>query len=712
MTVCGAGTEVPGEPRARLIRIRVARTDDLAIAIGCQVWLSAAEAIAHRRAHERHSVCDWFVRGEADSMSEATVTPPGPPAATQDWQRVYATKLATVQDAICCIPRGRTILIASGAAEPVHLVEGLITYGDHLADNAVVHLLTLGPAPYVAPGLEHRFRHMAFFIGPNVRDAVQEGRADFLPVFLSEIPELIRSRRVPIDVALIQVSPPDRHGYASLGVSVDVVRAAVDTADLVIAEVNPHMPRTHGDSFVHADKIDRMVPVHRPLLELKREPPADVDREIGRQVAELIPDGATLQAGIGTIPEAVLAALSDRRDLGVHTEMFSDGFMKLAEAGIVTGRAKTLWPGKMVTSFVMGSRQLYEWVDDHPALELWPSDVTNDPATIAKNDLMVSVNSALAVDLTGQVASDTLMGRFFSGIGGQVDFVRGAARSRGGKAIIAMRSTAKEGSVSRIVATLEEGAGVVTSRGDVRFVVTEYGVADLWGKTIRERTCALIEIAHPQFRAELLAAAKRRRYVFPDQIIPRGKYPWRDASHEKVADGREIVVRPVRMTDEEALQRLFYELSDESTYRRFLSYKRAHPHEEMQKLVDLDYERSMALVACQPHDGGIIGMSRYDVDPATHLAEIAFVVRDDWQCRGVGTLLMRRMAEIARDKGVAGFTATVLASNNPMLRVFHRSGLAIESKLDAGLYELKAYFEPTQGNVSRPTCPASNGVRR
>jgi acyl-CoA hydrolase/GNAT superfamily N-acetyltransferase len=629
-------------------------------------------------------------------VSKSVRTIPSEPAGTPHWQHAHASKLASVAVAIHRIQRGRTILIASGAAEPLELVQGLVTHGQHLADNTIVHLLTLGPAPYVAPGLEHRFRHLAFFIGPNVRDAVQAGRADFLPVFLSEIPELIRSRRVPIDVALIQVSPPDRHGFVSLGVSVDVVRAAVDTARIVIAEVNPHMPRTLGNSFLHVDRIDCMVPVDRPLLELVRDPPGEVDREIGRHVASLIPDGATLQAGIGSIPDATLAALTNRHNLGVHTEMFSDGFMRLAEAGAITGLEKTQWPGKMVTSFVMGSQQLYDWVHDHPALELWPSDVTNDPATIAKHDHMISINSALAVDLTGQVASDTLLGKFFSGIGGQVDFVRGAARSRGGKAIIALRSTAKDGTLSRIVTTFEEGAGVVTSRGDVRYVVTEYGIADLWGKTVRERACALIEIAHPQFRAELLAGAKRRRYVFADQIVPRASYPWQEATRETLADGREVIVRPVRMTDEEALQRLLYELSDESTYRRFLGYKHAHPHEEMQQLVDLDYDRSMALVACLPEDGSIIAVTRYDVDPATHLAEIAFTVHDDWQCRGLGTLLMRRMTEIARARSVAGFTATVLASNKPMLGVFHRSGLTLESRIEAGVYMLKAHFDPTR----------------
>ena len=411
------------------------------------------------------------------------------------------------------------------------MVEALVTDGDHLADNEIVHLLTLGPAPYVAPGLEHRFRHTAFFIGQNVRQAVQEGRADFMPVFLSEIPSLIRSRRVRIDVVLIQVSPPDAHGYVSLGVSVDIVRAAVDSADLVIAEVNPSMPRALGDSFVPVSRIERLVPVDRPLYELHIEPLDDVCRSIGRNVASLIPDGATLQTGIGRIPHAVIEALAGRHDLGVHTEMLSDSVVDLVEAGVVTGRKKTLLPGKIVTSFAMGTKRLYDWIHDNPAVELRPSEFTNDPFVISRNDDMIAINSALAVDLTGQVAADTLMGRFFSGIGGQVDFIRGAARSRGGKPIIALPSTAQDGKVSRIRVGLEEGAGIVTSRGDVHYVATEYGVADLWGKTIRERATALTEIAHPDFRGELLDAAKARRYVFAAQVASRARYPWEEESH-------------------------------------------------------------------------------------------------------------------------------------------------------------------------------------
>lgn len=433
----------------------------------------------------------------------------------QDWQVRYAAKLASAERAVRLIPSRKRILIGSGAAEPCGLVEAMVTHGTHLEGNEVVHLMTLGSAPYVQPGLEGRFRHTAFFIGANVRQAVQEGRADFMPVFLSEIPQLIASGRVHIDAALIQVSPPDRLGFVSLGVSVDVVRAAVDTADLVLAEVNPNMPRTLGDSFLHVDRIAQLVPVDVPLPELTPEPLDDAAREIGRNVAALIPDGATLQMGIGRIPDATLAALTDRRDLGVHTEMLSDGVMHLAEAGVITGRRKTFLPGKIVTSFVMGTRRLYQWVHDNPQIEMRPSDFTNDPFNVARNDQMVAINSALAVDLTGQVAADTVRGRFFSGIGGQVDFIRGAARSRGGRPIIALPSTAREGTVSRIQATFEEGTGVVTSRGDIHYAVTEYGVADLWGKSIRQRAESLIGIAHPDFRAELLAAARQRRYVFP-----------------------------------------------------------------------------------------------------------------------------------------------------------------------------------------------------
>lgn len=624
-----------------------------------------------------------------------------------DWKSRCGSKIVTAEQAVRAIQPGRRILIGSGAAEPVSLVQALVDHGEHLADNEIVHLLTLGPAPYVREDLRLRFRHTAFFIGPNVRDAVVEGRADYLPVFLSEIPELIRSRRIRIDVALIQVSPPDRHGYVSLGVSVDVVRAAVDTAALILAEVNEQMPRTLGDSFLHLSRIDHLIAVDVPLIERRGEPSDAVAEEIGRQVARLVPDGATLQTGIGQIPDAVLAALAGRHDLGVHTEMLSDGVMALVEAGVITGRRKTLLPGKLVASFVMGSRALYEWVHDHPAIEMRPSEYTNDPGVIRQNDLMISINSALAVDLTGQVASDTLGGRFYSGIGGQVDFIRGAARSRGGKAVIALRSTARKGQVSRICPVLEEGAGVVTSRGDVRYVVTEYGVADLWGRSVRERAMALIAVAHPDFRVELLNAAKHRHYVFPDQTIRRADYPLREIRVERIGEV-EVEIRPLAITDEPGLRDLLYRLSDEPPYRRYFGVGLIHSHEELLRLIDLDYESSMGLVAALPETGELVAFAKYELDPATGLADLAFVVRDDWQRRGLGTMLMRRMSEIGRDRGLAGFQAEVMAGNLPMLQILEKSGLDFQGKLESAAYHLECRFSRPRDPRTDSDCFASS----
>jgi GNAT superfamily N-acetyltransferase len=350
----------------------------------------------------------------------------------------------------------------------------------------------------------------------------------------------------------------------------------------------------------------------------------------------------------------------------------------------------------------MGSRALYEWAHENPALELRGSDFTNDPRIISSNDQMVSVNSALAVDLTGQVAADTLFGKFFSGIGGQVDFVRGAARSRGGRSIIALRSTAQRGTVSRIRGVLEEGAGVVTSRGDVRYVVTEFGIADLWGRSVRERALALIEIAHPSFRPELLAQAKQRRYVFVDQRLPSANYPRREQYVEVLKDGHRLLVRPVRMSDEEALQDLFYALSNESARQRFLAHKSAYPRAEMQKLVDADYVETFGLVASNPDTGELVAMARYDMDPATRFGDIAFAIRDDWQRRGVGSRLMQRMLEAARANGLLGFSADVLSSNRGMLMVFQQSGLCVQSQFDGAAYHLEMPFEAPLRPSQRP----------
>ena len=441
---------------------------------------------------------------------------PEPGTTGRNWESLYRERLTSPAGAIANIHSEQRVFIGSNCAEPQTLVDALTAYGEHLSGTEIVHILTLGHAPYSEARFEKQFHHNAFFIGANVREAVNACRADYTPIFLSEIPALFQNGQLPLDVAMIMVSPPDAHGYCSLGVSVDVVKAAVAHAGLVIAEVNPNMPRTLGDSFLHISEIDVFVKSNYPLLELPPPAQTEVTRRIGQHIAELIEDGSTLQMGIGAIPDAVLSFLGDKHDLGIHTEMFSDGILPLVDGGVITGRRKTLYPGKIVSSFCMGTRALYDFVDNNPSIEFHPTEVVNDPFIIAQNEKMIAINAAIEVDMTGQVCADSIGERFYSGIGGQVDFLRGAARSRGGKPIIALPSTAalRDGKMlSRIVSNLKPGAGVVTSRGDVHYVVTEWGVASLHGKSIRERAQSLIAIAHPDFRDALQAAAQERHLL-------------------------------------------------------------------------------------------------------------------------------------------------------------------------------------------------------
>jgi acyl-CoA hydrolase len=389
----------------------------------------------------------------------------------------------------------------------------LIQRAPFVEDVEIVHMMTMGKAPYVAPEMAGHFRHNAVFIGGNVRDAVNEGRADYTPVYLSEIEDLFESGAMPLDVALIEVSPPDSHGFCSFGVGVDTTLTAARLARYVVAQVNDEMPRTYGDSFIHVNKVDAIVESSRPLCALKKPEVTEMQVAIARNVASLIEDGSVLQTGIGGIPDAVLPLLMDRKDLGVHSELVSDGVIPLIDAGVITGARKNFKPRKIILGFALGSKNLFDYVDNNPIFEFHPTAYTNDPALIARNDKMVAINSALQVDITGQVCSDSIGTYFYSGIGGQVDFLRGASRSKGGKPIIALSSTAKGGTISRITPMLAPGAGVVTSRGLIRYVVTEYGVAYLHGKSIRERAQALIEIAHPKFREELYEYCERTKWL-------------------------------------------------------------------------------------------------------------------------------------------------------------------------------------------------------
>jgi acetyl-CoA hydrolase len=431
------------------------------------------------------------------------------------WLKRYESRLTTAEEAVKPIQSGHRVFLTGNCSVPQKLLAALVDHAKSLEDVEIVQVLTVGPAPHADPKMEGHLRVNTLFISANVRQAVHEGRADFTPVLLSEVPILFKENHLPLDAVLIQVSPPDEHGFCSLGIEAGLVKTPAQVAKIVIAEINEQMPRTLGDSFLHFSKIDYAVPVNYPLAELPMGESNELSMQIGQHIAELIEDGSTMQMGIGGIPDAVLHFLGNKRDLGVHTELFSDGVMKLIQEGVINNEKKTLHPGKIVAGFILGSHKLYDFVDDNPIVELHPTEYVNDPFVIAQNDKMISINSAIEIDLTGQVCADSIGPRLYSGVGGQLDFVYGAARSKGGKPIIALPSTATPGggdSVSRIVPMLKQGAGVVTTRNHVHYIATEYGIAHLYGKTIKERTQALIAIAHPDFRDALRAGAKELNY--------------------------------------------------------------------------------------------------------------------------------------------------------------------------------------------------------
>jgi 4-hydroxybutyrate CoA-transferase len=430
-----------------------------------------------------------------------------------NWESIYRRKVTDATTALACVESGDSIYLGGGAGAPAVLVDGLISRAPELRDVHLIHILTFIDAPYVDPQYEGSFRSNSLFIGHNVRKAVQEGRADFTPIFLSEIPGLFQRKILPIDVALIALSPPDEHGFCSFGVEVGTTKPAAESARIIVAEVNQQMPRTLGDSFIHVSRLTHVVEVDHPLPDAPQGGSSPEHMRIGEHIAEMIPDGATLQMGIGSIPDAVLKNLDNHKDLGIHTELFSDGVVSLFEQGIITCSRKNFHVGKMVAGFLFGSQKLYDFVDNNPIVELHPTEYVNDPFKIAQNDNMVAINAALQVDLTGQVCADSIGPIFYSGVGGQADFIRGAARSKGGLPIVALPSTARNDTISRISVMLPEGSGVTTTRNDVHYIVTEYGVASLYGQCIRRRAQELIKIAHPKFRDELTRAAQQLGYL-------------------------------------------------------------------------------------------------------------------------------------------------------------------------------------------------------
>ena len=614
-----------------------------------------------------------------------------------DWRREYADFVANPKQAVAGIRPGNRVFIGTGCAQPTQLVKAMVDRAASLADTEIVHLLTFGQAPYAQKQLADNFRINSMFIAENVRDVIQEGYGDYTPIFLSDIPRLFNTGRLPLDVALIQVTPPDARGMCSLGISVDIVKTAAENASLVIAEVNPQMPRTLGDSFIHVNDMDVLVPVDEPLQEVTAPETTEVTRQIAQHVASLIVDGATVELGIGRIPQAVLEFLHEKHDLGIHTEMFTDSMIDLVESGAVTGSHKSLDRGKIVASFCLGTRRLYDYVDNNPLFSFRPTEYVNNPFVIGKQYRMVAVNVALQIDLTGQVCADSLGTQFFSGIGGQVDFNRGAAAADDGRAIIALPSTARDETISRIMPLLSPGAGVVTTRGDVHYVVTEYGIAYLHGKNVQERALALISIAHPKFREELLKGAIEAKFVSQELQDVEGKIrvgPSPLKTHQLLDDGTQITFRSIRPTDEPKVRDLFYALSQQTIYYRFMREMQTIPHQQVRDFVYVDHRNDVAIVGTLPAPDGeeFIAIGRYYLDPKTNQAEVAFTVKDQWQNRGIGTFMLKFMTDIARRNGISGFTAEVLRDNTPMQTVFHNSDCRVTSRLTDDIYSFDLTF--------------------
>jgi len=608
-----------------------------------------------------------------------------------EWLKNYCPKkLMGAEEAVSKIKRGSRVFIGTGCGEPQHLIKTMVN-DISMQDIMIYQMLSWTLSQFINDELFFkRFSLKLFFISNTMRKAAFEGKIDYIPVYLSEIPKLFSNQRIGLDVALIQVSPPDKFGYCSLGVSVDITRAGVENAGLTIAQVNPRMPRTFGDSFVHVDEIDYMVLHEEPLVEaLPRIKDNEVSRRIGLYVSQLVHNGDTLQIGFGHLPYAILQYLDKKKDLGIHTQLITDGFLPLFEKNVITNKRKTLLPGMVVASLCMGSEKIYNYVDNNPKFYFRSSEFVNNPNVIARNDNLVSISSALEVDLTGQVCSDSMGYLFYSGIGDQVDFIRGSAMSNGGFSIIALPSTAKNGTVSRIVSHLSEGAGVATTRADVNFVITEYGIAELKGKGIYQRVMELAQIAHPKFREELIEVAKKRRYIFADQLPPSSDdllFLEDYKSMLELKNGKIIEFRPLLPSDEFAYRNFFYSLQEETIYFRFFYRMKLFSHEVVQEQwASVDYRKNMSIIGLMQKGGHkeIMAIGSYAMDDENR-AEVAFVVREDFQNMGIASYLLEFLERIAKENSFKGFTATVLKENAAMIHVFEEKYPNVRSVMDSG----------------------------
>ncbi len=585
----------------------------------------------------------------------------------------YHDKIISAANAAKMVRPGQHVFVGTACATPRTLMAALENLPNPPADVELVHFITTDAVPHRDGRSSTQYRHRTFFVGSDIRAAVKQGLAEYVPISVAQVPRLIELGRIPIDVALIQVSLPDEFGYVSLGISVDVIPAALERARLVIAEVNPLMPRSMGYSTVHLSQIHKLVPVDTPVTEYVH-PTVKIEavERIARYIASLIEDGSTLQIGLGRIPNEALKYLEDRRDLGIHSDLITDAIIPLLEKGILTGRKKTEQRGKIVTSFAIGTRRLYDIINGNPLFSFQPIQVVCRPHMIAAQHKMVSVSQAFAIDLTGQVCADQFEGEYYGGVAAQGEFLRGAARSVGGKPIICLASATDDGEASRIRPVLRAGEGVVIPRADVHYVITEYGIAYLFGKSIRERAIALIEVAHPRFRAWLLEEAKNVGYMPADQRLENLRaYPVEEERAITLKNSRSVMLRPATSSDAAAIRELFHHLSTDDVYTRFFQRVQGLSNREVQRLCNLNYETEVAFVATtgsREHEE-IVGQACYFLNPSTNLAETAFMVEPSWQGTGLGTAMQRRLMEHAQARGIRGFIAEILPGNKKMVNL-------------------------------------------
>ena len=611
-------------------------------------------------------------------------------------QEQVAARTITADEAARLVRPGHNLFIGTACATPVRILASLEALSPPPPDVAIYHFLTTGAYETGTFGPTTKYYHRVFYIGTDMKPLVPGGQADYIPIRLMEVPRLLHSHRVHIDIAFIQVSEPDANGFVSLGISVDITMAVVRHAELVVAQVNPNMPRTHGDTFVHLSDIDHVVPVDDKLINFRHSAPDDVVQQIAKYIAGVIEDGSTLQVGLGRIPNEALRHLDDRNNLGIHSDLITDGIIDLIRSGVVTGAAKTIHPKKIVASYCIGSEELYRMLDNNPLFHFLPIEQVCNPAMIAANLRMVSITQAFAVDLTGQISIDQFDGEFYGGVSTQPDFIRGAGRAPDGKPIICMASTTDDGAKSRVLPYLSEREGVGITRSDVHYVITEYGIAYLFGKSIHERALALVEIAHPKFRAWLMEEAKKLGYVTAKQKLTQlGRYQIDEERNVALKDGRNVLIRPARSTDVRSLQSLFHRMPPEDIYTRFFRRLKSLSFEDAQNLCNVDYDTAVAFVAVTgPRENEtVIGSSCYFVNQATNFAETAFMIDGEWQSMGIGSALQTCMKDYAIERGLRGFVAEILASNEKMTRLARGASRNVSIERDGDSCHVTMLFD-------------------